>query len=228
MGDTFKFSLYEVFGYIFPGLMLGGAILMADISILHPLASDIPAWVTSKTALALIVGVSYILGHAVQAAANVVFRGTTKRIVKSPGPSGCHELLKRARQHLPGHLDGFPDETLISIFEQAFQNRGTSPEREVFVYREGFYRGMLISMSALATSLLLLCCRAHDVLLIQKASLTRWELGIGAFAAAVMASGMHSRAVRFARYRILQAVMSWLLTLDHQTARKEEKSGSSS
>jgi hypothetical protein len=115
------------------------------------------------------------------------------------------------------------DDVLIGVFEQQFQNRGPSPEREIYVYREGFYRGMLVALAVLALSLFLLAFRVPRLPLLGRHDVSAWEVLIAGILAAAMSAGMYRRAARFSNYRIVQALMTRLLVIESAAIEKEKK-----
>ena len=219
MADSFKFSLYELFGYVFPGCVTGIALLMADWAIVHPVLVALPASALTKTGLSLALVAAYILGHSVQALANLVLQDATVLILKRKG--AAWDILSRVRCDLPEHLANFSDAVLVALFEQQFQNRGPSPEREIYVYREGFCKGMMIALVFLTASLLLLAARAPHLPFLLLHDLNRCEILAGAILVCVMAAGMYRRSIRFANYRIVPALMTRLLTIEEDHGTKE-------
>lgn len=154
-------SLYEIFGYLIPGVVAVGASLIVYwtffVSTPFVLAhNDGNGWWLALFG-------SYLAGHLVQSLANIVLcRRTNISLVLESGSklSMPVEILNEAKR-FAASLVGLktsgklPASSVYEICDAYVQQKGINDSREVFVYREGFYRGLFMSMALLSATLFL-------------------------------------------------------------------------
>lgn len=157
-----KLTLYEIFGYVLPGSISLAGIIILFWTIYFP---TVPLYIFKSTVdmWILIILSSYILGHVIQAIGNQVIclfpsmEGTT---LSEDNPIGIpSDLSKLAKQKLTEILDAdlndISNKWLFKIYDEVVVQCGVPLNREIFQYREGFYRGLTLSLFFLFLSLLL-------------------------------------------------------------------------
>lgn len=154
-----QITLYEIFGYLIPGFVFAGAISMGfwtvfeknDLVISKPTA---PFWF-------LIIVVSYVAGHVTQSVANIILRHrSTAKLCFQNGKKGIGDHLIEASKDLtmeiikPGVSGRLDYTTILEVCDAMIEHRGSPQTREVYLYREGFYRGMWVALAFLSVALL--------------------------------------------------------------------------
>jgi hypothetical protein len=154
--QSLRITLYEVFGYLAPGL-IGVAALAIGIWSCYlptvPLTADVIK--LRPVLFFLIAFIAYILGHFLQAVGNLHARAEKrKRLCRD-----CHSLQAVAVEALKTKYQiTIVCENLADVTALAFaimSQTGKTDAYEVFVYREGFYRAGYLSFAMLAVSFLL-------------------------------------------------------------------------
>ena len=217
MLNNFAFTLYEIFGYLLPGSIALLGFLVLDWSIFVPAVplgvSTFQAGLITWTA---VVVASYLLGHAAQAIGNVFLRGAEDAALGTKHGSAPLWMRERATQAASEILKADPAQlTSVWIFrtlEEYATQVGKEGDRDIFIYREGFYRGTAVSLIFLAVTLAVRMffpgCR------IQFASglfyVSRWELFTTLLITTGVALLFIRRYRRFAEYRVTRAVLAAL------------------
>jgi hypothetical protein len=216
LGDL-RVSLYDVFGYLFPG-----AISLASITILAWslfLGTEaLPIRALPYAAWIVIAVSAYISGHLTQAVANVLLeilprKARHRRAIFRDLPAqivGCAAV--RVRDLFGTDLADEPY-WLYRVSDEAVVQAGKNSDREIFVYREGFYRGLAVSFSALAAALVVRACVSQSAVVSVLQSNVVLSRGMvnsiaGVCAAASALSFLRYR--RFADYRIGHAITSFI------------------
>lgn len=146
---------------------------------------------------------------------------------------GAHERLPaeflNAARTKAAALSGVPEqaidaEWLFRICDEAVVQRGNPGDREIFVYREGFYRGLCFALVALAAALVVRM--AHGGITLALAAGPRkmgWEFVTFFLVTCVVFIFLcFQRFRRFGRYRISQAILAFLV-MPEEKKKKEEK-----
>ena len=217
MGN-FTFTLYEVFGYVFPGGIAFLAFIILYWAFVVPcvplgIATFQPGLVTWVS----VVAASYVLGHASQAVGNMIFHGAENSALASETGTAPSWMRQRAQEEAgeilkvnSSELD--PRWVFRTLDEYALQT-GKDGDRDMFVYREGFYRGTAVSLFFLSATLLVR-------LLSPGASIrfTKWVFNVSwieLLATAIIVGGVGYMFVRryrrFAEYRITRAILAALV-----------------
>ena len=219
IGD-FRATLYDLFGYLVPGVVAVVAFglmwhrLFSGTPVLaFPLPTSVSAWVP-------FLFVSYIAGHLVQAIANATRPFNLS--ADNPGLGGGNipaSLMAIAKTRIAAQLgkDVKDIEALSSsdvwalIDEVAADATGTA-NREIYIYREGFYRGMAVATSLLAVSLLAHFGKSICMATAISAGCTGPTEVIAAFVVSCAATvGFFLRMRRFGYYRIQRSLYRSLL-----------------
>jgi hypothetical protein len=162
---NFQLTLYEIFGYLFPGLVAAVGIYILTVSLF---ASSEPVQVPLPNSyrMAAFLLLAYFAGHGAQACGNLVERyltpiekalcGKTKSAMPLEIIRACRE---RAGALVPGIGENLSPKWLVKLAAAAIEERDKSGSLELFTYREGFYRGCFIAGLIVAASLVSLAIR---------------------------------------------------------------------
>jgi len=153
-------TLYDIFGYLLPGFVFLAGIAILIGAIFMP-SSPISLSTTAIDNWIVIVIGAYIAGHMVQAIANII----TKKL-----PSAESLILEK------GHPESFPGDVIdlvesevrstlgiksktmkpgfiYQVCDEAVLQFGVTSDRDIYIYREGFYRGLTVSFMVLVLGL---------------------------------------------------------------------------
>jgi hypothetical protein len=199
MLENFAFTLYEIFGYLFSGAMgLLGLMLLYWALFVPKVPLGIATFQPGFGTWTVIVVVSYVLGHASQAAGNIFLRSIERQ--------SAAELTGVPADHLQPHW-------IYRILDEYAVQNGKPGDRDMFIYREGFYRGTCISLFFLAATLLV-----RGTFPGTSIQFTRWLLPVSTvqlLTTAGICAGLAllflKRYRRFTEYRITRAVLSALV-----------------
>lgn len=196
-------TLYDIFGYLFPGLVTLGALTIFSWAAFLP-ASGLTTPRLSGTWWIAVFVTSYVLGHLVQAVANLLVKW-----IPPFGPSALAALdWSPHGSAIPGAL-GFgtrPESAreaelwAAQLFEAAdivVAQQGKTDDRTIYQYREGFYRGLTIAFALSFAAVVIRAFLHGDALVGRHTFLTGGEL---AFAATALFFAMvlsHDRWRRF-------------------------------
>jgi hypothetical protein len=160
MPDVFKelqITVYDVFGFLLPGSVVAAAVVVGFWAIFWPTGTlliplKLPALATSYLLL-----ISYLCGHLGQAMSNIVERwskSSTKFESKIPLTAPLEKILRECTaKHFGAAAGELNAKELYLLCDQALVHNHSLGERDVFIYREGFYRGNSVALAFLAMSL---------------------------------------------------------------------------
>ncbi len=202
LANTLKFSLYEVFGYLIPGTVAFSGILLLDVLLFHQGYRTSVAWLDTKLGLFVMLGLAYLSGHIVQIIATAALPDPQTAILTWKRYATTQKLYARSKKKLRSTQPGITREEILSACDSCLLAFGPSAEREIYVYREGFYRGNSVSLTICGIACLLTGSfkQYHDLIVTMGSS--RSELLTGAVLCFALAAGMYFRALRFANYRL--------------------------
>jgi hypothetical protein len=226
MFKDIQVTLYDIFGYLLPGAVVFAALTILTWSIFWPshrlaLESTIPT-----VELVGLVVAMYIAGHLVQGLGNVLESLVRRWKLLNEMPLSA-ELTKLVRgtagSHFGKEVESLSSRELFALCDQSLLHHGSPGEREIFVYREGFYRGTFVALCLLTLALLarmasrpiLICAFGIDT------ELWRRHVAFGAFLAAVGAFFAFRRYIRFAEH-CRRAGFLRFLALAHEGYPKKE------
>lgn len=157
-----QFTLYEIFGYLLPGAVLGGGLTVLFWAGFFPQPTvDIDIKSTEVWAIFLVI--AYVAGHVAQGVGNAVARrcgAPEDHIFQAVLPASLIETCKKKIRELTGaDADALPPRWLYRVCDDSVLRSGKLGEREVYVYREGFYRGASVGMAVVAVGLLAMAIR---------------------------------------------------------------------
>lgn len=212
-----RLPLYDIFGYLLPGIVAMLAAILLIWSIYLPAAPLTFLTVPKQVWLVLTV-LAYFAGHVVQALGNAIsdlFVRPEEHVFGEHADGNCKELVKEVHTVVHKNLGVNKIEPvwIYRVCDAAIIHSGTTTEREIYVYREGFYRGASVAFGLLTIGLLVRSLIGRTSLLWDKAAVSvpvslLWILFVAsACACALMLYRFH----RFANYRVKHALVSYLL-----------------
>jgi hypothetical protein len=223
MFKDLQVTLYEVFGYLIPGMVHLAALALLFWALFFPapvIAFDIP---TGELWVAFLV-LAYIAGHMAQAVGNLVektIKPVEQLVIENTAPDRLPQAVvdacrAKATELTKADMSGASPRWLYRACDDAVIRTGKIGEREIYVYREGFYRGIFVSFSLMAVALVALCirlfCVAERQLMLARAQwgVTQWQLVFLALLSAIWAALSFRRYRRFGEYRTTHALLGFL------------------
>jgi hypothetical protein len=215
---TVEITLYDIFGYFIPGCVALIAVYLIAWRAVLPANQD---WITISTLGWIIVaGVAYIMGHFLQALSNVLYSFIWKNPEQciladiSLVPSNILSVAqKAARQAI--HIsenDDINTKTLYEIMDHYIQQYGKTESRDIYIYREGFYRGLSVGFFFLAIGSLVHMTGGQTIAAAFGGiiTLTKPCMGFVAVLSLIIALLAGVRYQRFATYRVKNCLFSFL------------------
>lgn len=230
MFKDLQVTLYDIFGYLFPGAIVVFALTILSWSLFWPAQPYTIYTDFSWPAVIIIALVSYLGGHLAQACGNFLEklpRATDilhKRLLIDEGLSG--ELKKTLGKRFGASAEALPPREMYQLCDQCLVHHGSLGEREVFIYREGFYRGVCVALAVLAIGLSVRLVRFPARLWILDSPT---DIPFGALVLAILISVLgcwlcFRRYLRFAEHRIRTCLLRFLaLSTGPSIAAKKEK-----
>lgn len=205
-----QISLYEVVGYFIPGLLALMGVYLFATALMEPRLVHL-ASVEDKRLILAIALAAYVTGHGVQALGNVAL-GWMKLDASALG--AIPESVRSAVSDQLGARLGkpLPDAALIGACDAVLLHFGNADARDVYVYREGFYRGITVASVLLFAGIA--CSWAQWSWPIAPPSSSVFVLLL-AFTAGLAALSFR-RHVRFGKYRIEASIFGALAYLISQ------------
>jgi hypothetical protein len=217
MIDKIQLTLYEIFGYFLPGSLGSLALLVFYWALCIPTV-PIPVYKVhpDSTAWVILVGVSYLMGHLAQGLGNKFLRGAENGALGQNGTIATE--IRTVGRNRAAELMGVNPETLDpeSLFRFADEfsvQKGLSGDRDIFVYREGFYKGCTISMAMLCVALLLRAIFDGTTIRMPEYVyvISREQIFTAAVLVAIAARICKARSHRFGAYRVTRAFFAFLV-----------------
>jgi uncharacterized protein YegP (UPF0339 family) len=209
-----RVTLYDLFGYLAPGLVALTGLGLFFWAVLDPgLKPDGDLKAVVWTVLLLI---AYLLGHVVQAIAKYI-PGLNFAIAENWGndkTAGKFQALIEAKLKAKGLLPAGADEKqTYRICDVVTVQKAETSERELFTYREGFYRGISVALLIVAVGLFARLIRGPATITLDKHhTADRWMLLF--FLVAVLVAA-YLYFVRFEQFTRLKA---WTVLLGAATS----------
>jgi hypothetical protein len=199
-----------------PGLIAGWALVLFFWSIFEqdsvlPLAF----WRVSPAGWAFGIFLSYLLGHVIQALGNLTLKAADDRTMSDKANPIIAHAKELAAAVCKTDLENVKDEDYIwlwRVMDEFCIQHGRVGDREIFTYREGFYRGTTISAALLGAALLLrMSVGAANVRIADtNFYVSRCEL-IAVFAlASLLAWASYRRFRHFSKYRVARAIAAFI------------------
>jgi len=221
-----RFTLYDVFGYLLPGVVAMLAILLVVWSAYLP-AVPLAFMALPKQVWLLLVVLAYFAGHFVQALGNAfsdLLERPEERVFGEAADADCKALVKQAHSlaHASVGVTNPAPMWMYRLCDATVLHFGTTDEREIFVYREGFYRGASVSFALLTIALLVRTVIGRTSLIwngsqvLVPRSLLLLLVAISVAGCALMVLRFH----RFSQYRVRHALVSFLVLQKKRTEVK--------
>lgn len=228
MKPDIRLSVYDFLGFVFPGFVTLASLLLAwwaitqDGALLEVPKVTINAW-------AVFIVVSYFLGHLIQGVANrLPFLKTKGYEVLAEGKEFSEKIVREAKQRVEKQfaLSGMitKPEMYFRLWEATVMHRGSTGDRDIYQYREGFYRGatgsfILLCLCLLGASARSICSGFSTKVVIGGIGI-RVDWAAWLIAAALSAGAaylMHERHKRFTGYRVKHTVYQFLTLPDRKS-----------
>lgn len=220
MLDNFTFTLYEIFGYLIPGsVALAGFGLIYWALFMPTMPMDIATFQPGLGTWVVMLGGSYILGHAAQGVGNKLLRGVeTAALEMKSSPLIRDTAFRCAAKILATDAKDLEARWVYRVLDEYSVQAGQPGDRDMFIYREGFYRGLCIALSFLAITLIVRATFpgtsikfAHWTHIVSRTELALTTLFLVGLAALFL-----QRYRRYAEYRVTRAALAALvLTQSH-------------
>lgn len=227
MFRNLQLSLYDFFGYLLPGAILSLSTWVAFGTLFWP-QEPILVWAPLSTQGAVVmVLIAYLVGHLGQGIGNLLQKlpliDPASASALAPTLEGS---VRRAASSRFGIAAG--DLTVSQLLElcgEALLHSESPGEQEIFTYREGFYRGIFVSLISLALALIVRLVRGPAAVLAAGTAfeVARGPLSVGVVLSLVGAWLALERYKRFAGYRMRRSLLRFLALETAHAARKEER-----
>ena|ERR1700704_1195200 len=217
MIDKIQLTLYEIFGYLLPGaigttavaIFYWGACLPHAIFPVYKVHPDTIGW-------AVLTGISYLFGHLAQGLGTKYLKGAEKTALENGEivPSAIVSSAKVRAATIAGvRSEDIDSVSLFRLADEYALQKGALGDREVFVYREGFYKGCTVALALLSIALLV---RSFlETTAVGFPTYTYYvspiQLLTAALVAAVASRLCRQRFKRFGIYRVSRAVFAFLV-----------------
>jgi hypothetical protein len=148
-------TLYDIFGYLLVGLAAFASLSVFTWALVFPTGALREPHLTSAEWFAVLV-VSYILGHLVQGVANALtehYPSLAPKAREALAWIPCHKkitekvLLEEPSKDAPDKDKEAHAYKVFGLCEIVVAQKGRAGDREIYQYREGFYRGLAVSFS---------------------------------------------------------------------------------
>lgn len=216
MIDKIQLTLYEIFGYLLPGAICTVAVVIFYWGTCLPHAM-FPVYKVHPDPLgwAVLTGVSYLFGHLAQGIGTKYLKGAEKVALEN-GDLVPPPIVLSAKERAATIVGVEPEDMdAVSLFRLADEytlQKGVVGDREIFVYREGFYKGCTVALALLCIALLIR--RFGGSTAIGFPSYVYYMSGIQVLAialvVAVASQLCRQRFRRFGIYRVSRAIFAFL------------------
>jgi hypothetical protein len=149
----------------------------------------------------------------------------------SAGMVLCHAVLwsgheKKRQISLASRPRKFDEMTLFRFTDEYSLQKGLIGDRDIFVYREGFYKGSTVAFCMLTVGLIVRAVVPGSAVRMPGYVffISSYQLFAGAALAAFAARLSKQRFFRFGNYRVTRAVFAFLVARPRQNADEREKS----
>jgi len=222
-----KVTLYEIFGYVLPGAILLLGILTIFWSIFLPDVS-VPIHAVSSEVIIVFLTMTYFSGHVVQALGNIITRitGITDTSMADEVASELGVLFDLVKKDIADKIKlnvaDLKVADVVRISDETNVQLGISGDREIYQYREGFYRGLSVACVFLTLAIIARIIAGTPKILHSNVT---YEITTKMLFFSIGISGLgvllfYNRYIRFMKYRIRHAIMSYLVISGVKTQLK--------
>lgn len=216
MIDKIQLTLYEIFGYLLPGAIGTAAVAIFYWGTCLP-HTTFPIYKVHPDALgwAVLTGISYLFGHLAQGIGTKYLKGAEKAALENSElvpPAIVSSAKERAATIVgvqPADIDSV---SLFRLADEYTLQKGVSGDREVFIYREGFYKGSTIALALLCIALLIRSFGGTTAVGFPSYTyyVSRIQVLTTALIAAAASRLCRQRFRRFGIYRVSRAIFAFL------------------
>lgn len=229
MFKELQITLYDIFGYLLPGAIILLAFAIFFWTLFWPAVPLVIHWNVPVAVAACLGFIAYLAGHLGQGIGNVLEKlPLVQRTLEADLPLSLElsELVRDAVACRFGvKATSLRPKELSLVCDQALVQAGSSGDREIFVYREGFYRGNCVALAFLGLTLLMrLIFSPSLVVLGQKTvAISRSELALAVVIAAIGSWLSFNRYLRFACHKNAACLARFLALATAQSNAHEGK-----
>lgn len=213
-----KVTLYDIFGYLLPGIILLVAIAIIFWVFICSPTIEVPNKLTLEQWL-LVLLLSYIFGHMSQAIANLLFKflpSNESLVLSKDQKNNLPESLILATKSkvsaiLGIDLEKITDEMLYTFCDETTLQGGNITDREVLQYRKGFYRGLSVSFLILFIAFVLrVAVPGASISISYCIQSLNWRVFLFSISISLACCLLFFfRYLRFARHRVVRAIMGF-------------------
>lgn len=224
---SLRVTIYELLGYLAPGVVgLAALALFAWAAFFPqvPIALEPPS--LTKEEIALLLFASYTVGHLMQGLSNIL-KTPEKLKEKSAKQDALVQAAKRSlKSRLNVNFGHLSVQEISSLATARLTDLKKTDIHDVYVYREGFYRGSMAGYILFGAALLFRSLRGATFISVHGAV---HQVGLAPilyllFLSLLTAFVFYKRYVRFGKYRLENLLASLSLP---QGRAPEEDSGES-
>jgi hypothetical protein len=211
-----QITVYDVFGFLLPGSVVAAALVIAFWAIFWPTSVVVIPLKFPTLVVSYLLLICYLCGHLVQAMSNIVERlsaASTKFETKIPLSSRLEEILRACvTDHFGAGAGELSPKELYLLCDQTLVHRRSPGERDIFIYREGFYRGNSVALAFLAISIGIRLVHSPASIAIgeRAVQLYRSELALASVLTALGAWLAYRRYLRFREYKFQTCFVRFL------------------
>jgi hypothetical protein len=196
---------------LFPGLVALGALTIFSWAVFAPGAALSTPKLSGAWWIAIFV-CSYILGHLVQAVANMIpwlrpksydALAWTQHETTTPAKLGLHRR--------DGEDHGAYASRAFEAADIVVAQRGNTDDRQIYQYREGFYRGLTMSFALALVAVIVRALHDGDAFIAQHHFITSGEYAFAASLLFVAALLSHHRYLRFSAFKLHNTFVAFAL-----------------
>ena len=216
MFKDIQVTFYDFFGYLLPGAVILLAAVLIFWTLFWPGASlSLPSTLPVLAIISLLFA-AYLAGHLGQALGNLLEKA-------SPGRSDLDKKLPLSRElgkevvdalasRFGEHTKTLGPKELFHLCDQALVHGGSLGEREIFTYREGFYRGNAVALTCVSFTLAVRLVFVPVMVSIEGKILAihRAPLALAVVLTGISAWLCYARFLRFAEHRYRSCFLRFL------------------
>lgn len=226
-----KITLYDIFGYFLPGIVCFSSIAVLFWCIYYPQIpisfpiNNIELWL-------IIILLSYFCGHMVQAVGNMIMKVfpsveeeiISKGVSKYISPNIIILIKAKMNRLLNIEINSLEPEILFKICDETILQYGIIGDREIYQYREGFYRGLSVAFLLLSLSFLIRIFIKESIINYDNnIIIIKWQIILFLITISLLFSILSFlRYRRFGKYRVIHAILSYLIL---ENVNKKDISG---
>jgi hypothetical protein len=225
-----RITLYDIFGYLLPGITALFAVTVLAWGLFWPTAPYVVYTEFSGPIIVILSYTAYIAGHLCQACGNFLEKLPVAKDVLDGQLLIDRELaapLKTAlTQRFGDSVGKLTAKETYFLCDESLVHHGSFGEREIFIYREGFYRGMCVAFAVLSIGIIVrLLHHPARLWLLDSPTYLSPSVLVFALSTCVLGSWLcFRRYLRFAEIRIRTCLLRFLaLSTSSSIPKRKEK-----